>query len=347
MEHSEKTKSSKISDIIVDADSDLSALEESEDELSPQDIEAQSSDMSDDDVTSSSQTGVWRPAGRQPAADAFLGRRGPTAAAHVSNAESPLDYFLLFYPDNVLGKVVLETNRNAAQFLAANPPTPHAISKEKRWTDVSEEEVRKFIGLIMMMGFVQKNGNLMSYWSKDERLATPYFPAVMSRNRFQKIKRFIHFSNNDELPNNVDDKLYKIQPVCNLILERWRSMYDLGEQISVDEGIMKWRRRLDFRVHQKDERKKKHDIKTYILFDAKSKYCWNIDIHHGVSKTLKETVIALLTPKCLSVWHSLYMDKAYNSVALSEFLLERKVHTVGTLRRNRGEPLEIRDPGLM
>ena len=59
-----------------------------------------------------------------------------------------------------------------------------------------------------------------------------------------------------------------------------------------------------------------------------------------------ETVIDLLIPKSLSVWHSLYMGKVCNSVALSEFLLQLKVHTVGTLRRNR-EPLESRNPGLM
>ena len=38
------------------------------------------------------------------------------------------------------------------------------------------------------------------------------------------------------------------------------------------------------------------------------------------------------------------MDNFYNSVELSENLLEKKIHTVGTLRSNRGEPSEIRNP---
>ena len=37
------------------------------------------------------------------------------------------------------------------------------------------------------------------------------------------------------------------------------------------------------------------------------------------------------------------MDNFYNSVELSEELLAAKVHTVGTLRSHRGEPLEIRN----
>ena len=37
------------------------------------------------------------------------------------------------------------------------------------------------------------------------------------------------------------------------------------------------------------------------------------------------------------------MDNWYNSVELSEALLAQKIHTVGMLRCNRGEPSEIRN----
>ena len=334
-------------DVIINDDSDLSDFEECRDEFRLEDIESESSDESDNDVPSISQSRGWSAAQRTPAVNAFLGWQGPTAAAQqVSNAESPLHYFLLIFTSDVLGKVVMETNRYAAQALAANPPAPREISKKKPWVDVNEEEVNKFIGLTMMMGFVQKNGRITSYWSQDQRIATPYFPAVMSRNRFQQILSYLHFNNNNELPQNRDDKLFKIRPVYNMIVKRWRSLYDLGEHISIDESMVKWRGRLSFKVYQK-EKPTKYGIKSYMLTDAKSKYCWNMDVYHGVSKTLKETVTGLLTSKCMSLWHSLYMDNFYNSVALSEFLLDQKVYTVGTLRRNRGEPPEIRDPGRM
>ena len=41
------------------------------------------------------------------------------------------------------------------------------------------------------------------------------------------------------------------------------------------------------------------------------------------------------------------MDNFYNSVDMSEALLAQGVHTVGTLRNNRGEPLAIRNPQRM
>ena len=334
-------EASEGTEIIMNDDSDISDFEESED-----DVQSELSEESDDDITSAGQSTGWRPAGRQPAVNAFLGWQGPTAAAHVSNTENPLDYFLLILTADVLGKVALETNRYAVQVMAKTAATPHAVSKEKLWTNVNQEEVKKFIGLIMMMGFIQKNGSVSSYWSEDQRIATPYFQSVMSKHRFQQISRYLHFNNNDELPENRDDKLYKIRPVCNLIVERWRTLYDLGEHIAIDESMMKWKRRSPFRTHQKNK-PTKYGIKSYVLADAKTRYCWNMDVYHGVSKTLKETVTGLLTPQCMSLWHSLYMNGFYNSVALSEFLLEQKVYTVGTLRRNRGEPPEVSDPGRM
>jgi len=326
--------------IVMNEDSDMSDFDLSEDEL---DGELSLSDLasgSDDDAPTRL-PGGWGPAGRQPVANAFLGRQGPSSACCPTDVESPLDYFLLFFTTEVIEKLALETNRYAAQSLRTQPSSP---SKMRPWEEVDESDLRKFMGLVMLMGFTQRNGNMESYWSKDTVLATPIFPQVMSRCRFQQIQRYLHFNNNDDLPANREDKLYKIRPVYDLLSERWRSMYDLGEFISIDEGMVKWRGRLSFRVYNKDK-PIKYGIKSYILADSRSKYCWNIDMYHGVSKTLIETVTGLLTPQCMSRWHTLYMDNFYNSLAMSEHLLDRQVHTVGTLGRHRGEPREIREPG--
>jgi len=98
------------------------------------------------------------------------------------------------------------------------PPMLYAISKRKPSIDVNEEELKKFLGLIMMMGFVQKNGRFSSYWSWHKQLVTPFFPSVMTRNRFQQISTYLQFNNNAGLQENAEDKLYKIWPVCSLIV---------------------------------------------------------------------------------------------------------------------------------
>jgi len=76
----------------------------------------------------------------------------------------------------------------------------------------------------------------------------------------------------------------------------------------------------------------------------KQVHYWKTEVYHGVPK-LGKTVTELFLPKCMSVWHSLYTDNLYNSVALVEFLLV--FYTVGTLRCCRGELLEIWETGKM
>ena len=55
------------------------------------------------------------------------------------------------------------------------------------------------------------------------------------------------------MPSECTDKLYKIRPIFERLVEKWREVYAVGEHIAIDEGILKWRGRLSFRVYNKDE----------------------------------------------------------------------------------------------
>ena len=162
----------------------------------------------------------------------------------------------------------------------------------------------------------------------------------MARDRFYLIAKFFHFNDNNTVPADCTDKLYKIKPVFDFLINKWQDVYTLGEHISIDQGTIKWRGKLSGRVYLKDK-STKHGIKSYILTDSTSGYCWNMLICHQLKKNLKETVKGLLGQKCLGLWHTLYMNDFFNSVELSEALLLQKIHTVGTLQSNRGEPDEI------
>ena len=50
----------------------------------------------------------------------------------------------------------------------------------------------------MNMGIVKKP-SLCLYWSTDEIFKTPFFSAVMSRDRYFQIMRYLHFVDNQEL----------------------------------------------------------------------------------------------------------------------------------------------------
>jgi hypothetical protein len=261
---------------------------------------------------------------------------------NIGDVEDALAWFRLFFTDELMNILVRETNRYSDQYFANNVLSPQ--SRARRWRHVTVEDMEVFLGLTILTGIVNKKGHISSYWSKDKVIATPFFNEAMARNRYQLINRFFHCADNDARPPDAPDKLYKIRPVYNYLIDRFRTMYIPMEHISIDEGMLKWRGRLSFRTYNKDK-PIKYGIKAYVLADSGNAYCWNMDIYHSQGHTLRQTVLGLLTPVCMGKWYSLYMDNLYNSVELSEELLEEKVYTVGTLRGNRGEPEIIRRSG--
>ena len=118
-------------------------------------------------------------------------------------------------------------------------------------------------------------------------------------------------------------------------------MYNLNEHIAIDEGMLKWRGRLSFRVYNKNK-PIKYGIKSYILCDSGNSYCWSLDVNATEGIGTKYPA----SPRHLSqqVAH-FYMDNFYNSVELAESLLKDKVHTGGTMRLKRGQGKDVRLAG--
>lgn len=77
----------------------------------------------------------------------------------------------------------------------------------------------------------------------------------------------------------------------------------------------------------------------------KGKHEFQIAIPKRTSKI--DGIVLRLMENYLNKGHSLYMDNCYNSLTLSNTLLEYKKHTTGTLRKNRkGNPKCIIDKKL-
>ena len=331
-----KIKVNEVADLALLSDSDESSIENESDEneylfSSDSDVEEEESDdasdgmaisdeeSSDPDAPSTSLAAqrphkqrnvparnrtnyVWGPATRQPQLDSFAGSPGPTTLANVTDIENCLDYFQLIVTDDILDAVVKETNRYAEQFfLASGALSRH--SRANQWKPLTLPELKTFLGLTLATGLLSKRGHISEYWSKNPILFTPFFGQTMSRNRYQNITKFLHFNNNETRPSDSADKLYKLRPIHDAIVENWRALYNPDEQISIDEGMLKWRGRLSFKVYNKDK-PTKYGIKAYILADSNSGYCWNMDIYYGQGKRLRDTVFGLLSDTCLYVWHS-------------------------------------------
>ncbi|XP_046835607.1 piggyBac transposable element-derived protein 4-like [Vespa crabro] len=198
-------------------------------------------------------------------------------------------------------------------------------SKDRNWTDTDAEEIKKFFALIILMGLVKKSEK-NEYWS----ISPLIFGRVTPRIRFHQIWKYWHFNDNEK----CQDRLNKIKPMTDHFKHKFRTVYKLTKELSLDEAIIPWRGKLCFRTYNPDKIVK-YGILVRMLCEARSGYICNFDIYYARGIKLKETILSVLSPY-LYLWHDIYMDNYYNSVAITEELLQKQTNVCGTLRKHRG-----------
>ncbi|KAJ1154739.1 hypothetical protein NDU88_007482, partial [Pleurodeles waltl] len=215
----------------------------------------------------------------QPQLPAFTGFPGCRV-----NTENflPVNFFELFMDDIFLEEIVEQTNLYAEQFLRDNAARLRPHSRASRWIPTNLEELKKFLGLTFLMGLIRKP-SLSSYWSTSPLMATAIFPAIMSRNRYELLLRMLHFVDNAlALPRDHpdSDRLFKIRPVLDHLVDRFSEIYVPGKEISVDESLVLFKGRLVFRQYIPSKRAR-YGIKLYMLSESSTGYVYNFRVYTG------------------------------------------------------------------
>ena len=162
-------------------------------------------------------------------------------AVDPASLNSSKDFLELFFTDRVWQLLATQTNLYVEQTRGAE--------QNSVWYLVSVEEMKAWLALYLCMGIVNKL-NIISYWSTDPTLCTPFFPAIMSRTRFVQILRYLHFVDNNlaPRPDSPDyNKLYKIQPVLDLVVPRFRAVYRPEREFAVGMTLINFKGRVRFR----------------------------------------------------------------------------------------------------
>ena len=91
------------------------------------------------------------------------------------------------------------------------------MQKDGKELKVTENEMKSFLGVLLYTGII-KLPSYRHYWKTSLRIEP--IASAISRDRFDEIKRYLHFNdNNSQKPNNHPrhDKLHKVRPVLNAI----------------------------------------------------------------------------------------------------------------------------------
>jgi hypothetical protein len=95
----------------------------------------------------------------------------------------------------------------------------------------------------------------------------------MSRNSFELIWQAWHFNDNSQQSKD-SGHLFKIFPVCEYVVQKFRSVYSLKQELSLDEAMIPWQGHLAFRTYNPGE-KMKYRLLVRMVCEAVSGYICN------------------------------------------------------------------------
>lgn len=292
--------------------------------------------LSSDSEQSDNEEEEWLENDTPPVIEQFLGQSG--VVVMPNNPQSVNEVVQLFIGNDLFDYMVEETNRYHQQ----NMDKFKDRAKGVKWKDVTMIELKKMLGLLLLMGKVRKDSR-DEYWSTEKTIETPIFAQVMSRDRFRQIWYSWHFSNNQN-DHNERDRLQKIRHIISYFSTKFENVYKPQRELSLDESMIPWRGRLSFKVYNASKINK-YGLLIRMLCEAKTGYICKFKIYDGDGGRLQETVLQLLQP-FENLWHHIYMDNYYNSVDTSDLLLQHGFRSCGTIRKNRGLPACLKNANL-
>ena len=164
--------------------------------------------------------------------------------------------------------------------------------------------MKKFFALVIAMGLLTQM-DVSEYWTVNPVTATPFFPSVMSRDRFLLLLTFINLNDNKEYilrGTEGHDPLFKLGPLYHRILAQFRSVYSPHQALAIDKSMVAWHGNLSFLVHSPDK-PVKYGLKAYALCDAENACCLKFKLYTG-----KQSV----PPSSNGITYDLVMDLLRN-----------------------------------
>ncbi|XP_023804735.1 piggyBac transposable element-derived protein 2-like [Oryzias latipes] len=141
--------------------------------------------------------------------------------------KSPYEYFKMFFSEDILEVVVEQSNLYAIQCNTNKP------------LNLTTKELEQFMGTAVYMSLFGLPGTRM-FWNKATRVSQ--VADTMSLNRWEFIKKCLHFNNNEVRQGENVDPLHKIRPLVTHLTSKLQTI-PMGEKLAVDEQMVPFKGR--------------------------------------------------------------------------------------------------------
>lgn len=237
--------------------------------------------------------------------------------------KSAFQYFSAYFPNEMFERMATYTNIYAMQ------PNNYKGS----FRNTNHLEMMKFVGIHIMMGCL-KFPQIKMYWCNDLRIEC--VAHVMSIERFYQLRQTFHVVDNLKIPNDCNDKFFKIRPIINSVLKRCREI-PVEEIVAVDEQIIPFSGHLSVKQYMRGK-PNPWGIKVYILC-GKSGYPYDFFMYQGKNSELSVFELARfgfgaatvlhLAKRITTPGHQLFCDNFFSTFNLFEILRDRGIKATG------------------
>ena len=211
-----------------------------------------------------------------------------------------------------------------------------------RWKDITVTELKKLIGVLLLIGVYKSNNeNVSQLWCLTD--GRPIFNKIMSRNRFQEVIRVMRFDDAEaRRTRRSPDKLLPIRKIFEMWNETLVDAFVPGPNATVDEQLLTFRGRCSFRQYI-PSKPGKYGIKVWAICDSSTSYALKMDIYKGKepnepqNSNLGCKVVMNLAEPFKKSGRNITCDNFFTSLDLGRKLLKERLTLVETIRKNRQE----------
>ena len=250
---------------------------------------------------------------------------GPTTTMTVDKKES--DFLALFISDTMLGDIVRETNRYAAQ----------RKRLDQNWNELTVTELKAWLGLRVYMS-VNHFPAVSDYWRSDWLFGNTSVPNIMKRDRFEKISQYFHLADVSKNPRRGEpghDRLAHVRPILEGIRVQCLAQYNPHANMCVDEAMMAFCGRLAL----SPQKPTRYGIKVWVRADPHNGYVNDFQVYSGkhdanTNFPLATRVVLDMTQHAQHHNHIVNVNSFFSSPALFQQLLDHGIYARGTARTN-------------